>query len=196
MLDAVNQAPVAERYYEKIAYGIPVEQAVAELEAKPELWDVYNERTRSPASPNYGCHDIWIRFRERSELTEPAKYGEPHFPVFYPAWHELPAVQAIIWGIVGFVKPVMLGGILITKVPPGKQIKPHDDRGAWNAEFMNFKVWIPLKTNARVVCRFPTGGLVMKAGSAFRVNNLVPHSVENYGGEDRITLIMTMRSER
>jgi hypothetical protein len=197
MLDDTEQSAGAKPiYYRRAATDIPVAAALAEIEANPDVWDRYTERTSWEASPNYGSHDIWLRFRARSEITEPKHFAEPHFPVFYPEWYKLPAVQAIVWGLVGMVKPVQLGTILITKVPPGQQIKTHDDRGGWCAEYFNYKLWIPLQTNPRVICRFPTGGVVMKTGSAWSVNNLVPHSVENYGDTDRITLIVCARVER
>lgn len=200
MLDNAPQEGDAKPIYYRRAYeGLPVDAVRAELAApeNADLWDQYVERTSFPESPNYGCHDIWLRSRDRAELVDDfRKILEPHYPVFYPAWHRLPAVRALVWGLVGLVKPVQLGTVLITKVPPGQQIKTHDDKGGWCAEYFNYKLWIPIETNERVICRFPTGGIVMKTGSAYSVNNLVPHSVENYGDEPRQTLIVCMRVER
>lgn len=183
--------------YQRLFTGIPVEAALREIESRPDLWDQYTERTRAPESPHRDSHDIWLRFRPRRELLEPMHYGEPHHAEFYPAWHALPAVQRIVWDLVGLLKPVHLGAILITKIPPGKRIHAHNDNnGAWNALYMNCKLWVPLKTNRRCVRRFEDGSVVMKAGSAWAVNNLQIHSVENYGDEEVITLIPTMRVER
>ena len=43
---------------------------VAELAAAPELWGQHPERTGAPGSPHRESEDIWLRFRDRSELVE------------------------------------------------------------------------------------------------------------------------------
>jgi hypothetical protein len=186
---------IADRKFEKIA-SLDVTAAARELRGNDDLWDQHQERTRERWSHSYGCSDIWVRTRAREELTGPDKFAEPHFPVFYEAWRRLPEIQKLVWQIVGLVKPVMVGAILITRVPGGKQIRTHDDKGCWNAEFMNFKTWTPLETHEDVVCRFPGHEVIMEPGDVVSVDNLIPHSVENYGKTDRRTLIVTMRVER
>lgn len=186
---------IGDKQFEKIA-SFDVSAAAAELRAHDDLWDQFNCRTDWLGSHSYGCHDIWLRFRDRAELTEPSKIAEPHYPVFWDAWHRLPEAQKLVWLAIEIIKPVMVGAILITRVPPGKQIAPHDDKGGWNPEFMNFKVWIPLETHADVICRFPGSEVVMEPGDVVSVDNLITHSVENYGASDRRTLIITTRVER
>ena len=89
----------------------------------------------------------------------------------------------------------MLGGILLTKIPPGCQVKPHHDRGRWHAEFYNRKIYIPLKTNDRCVNHCEDESVVMGGGQAWWFDNLVTHSVVNDGDDERITAIICLRTE-
>ena len=40
--------------------------------------------------------------------------------MFYPAWHALPHLRPIVFGLMARLEAVQLGGVLITRVPAGK----------------------------------------------------------------------------
>jgi hypothetical protein len=181
--------------FDLIDSGIETAALLAQVEAHPELWDAHPNRTYE-ASPHYGIPDIWLRWRKLSELTGPEKYNEPHFAEFYPAWHLLPGLHPIVFGLMAKVKAVYLGGILITKIPAGKQVKPHDDIGGWHAHFCNMKVYVPLQSNPDCVNYCADSSLAMQPGEAWYFDNLKTHSVVNSGATDRLTLICCFRVER
>ncbi len=173
-----------------------VPRVLDELDRHPELWDERPFRTRGgPQSPFDGTSDIWVRWREPVELTSPEAFCEPHFPVFYPAWHLLPSLRPMVFRLMATVEATHLGGILITRVPPGGEIKPHNDCGTWHAEFHRVKVYIPLKTNDRVQTWCEDETLVMKTGEFWQFDNLVMHGLRNMGDEERISAIVCMRVE-
>lgn len=180
------------RYFEKID-EFNVKEAVSQLDAHPELWNLRSQRTAHDTFA--GTSDIWVRYRDPDEIHTPADLGVPHFAVWYPAWDVLPALKSIVRTLLADVGAVHLGGILITKIPPGGQIKPHHDRGGWHAEFYFNKVYVPLRTNPFVINHCEDESVVMKTGEAWFFNNLVTHSVTNGGDTDRITLIVCMRTE-
>lgn len=180
------------RYFERIDH-FDVTEAVTQLDAHPELWNQRTDRTAHAVFA--GTSDMWLRYRKPEELKTPADYGVPHFAMFYPPWYLLPAVKPIVYKLMADVGAVHLGGILITKIPPGGQIKPHHDRGGWHAEFYERKVYVPLRTNPKVVNHCEDESVVMGLGEAWYFNNLVTHSVVNDGETDRITLIVCMRVE-
>lgn len=183
------------KYFRKVADGIDISAALAELEAHPELWNVHHQRLKDQNGPFAGTSDIWVRYRAIEELTEPKKFGEPHFAIFYPSWHLLPAIHPIVFDLMARERAVHLGGILITKIPPGGVIKPHHDRGGWHAEFYNSKIYVPLKTNGRCVNHCGDESVYMKCGEAWFFDNLVTHSVINRGDSERVTLIVCLRTE-
>ena len=180
--------------FARIASGIDVTQALAELDARPELWGQNRGRLDVPGSPHAASEDIWLRFRPREELTSPAAYGEPHFAAFWPAWYQMPALRPIVFGIMARVQAVYLGGILLTRIPAGASILPHVDRG-WHPEWNNIKCYVILRANARCVNRCGDESVVMAPGEAWLFRNDITHSVENHGDTERIALIVTMRVE-
>ena len=177
----------------KIAGGINVAPALAQLDAHPELWDQHTERRDADASPHSEMSDIWLRYRARAELTEPARYVEPFAQSFYPAWYVLTALHPIVGLLTTQLVPEELGGILVTRIPPGGVIRWHDDRGSWHAERMTTKVYVPLRANDRCVNYCGAERAVFKPGSAWTFNNLIGHAVENRGDTERITMIVCMR---
>jgi hypothetical protein len=180
------------KYFQKIA-RYNVEALDEQLAAQPELWDRDTERTSHPVFA--GTSDIWVRWRARDELTAPEHWGEPHWPVFWPAWHALPALAPIVYDLMHREHATHLGGILITRIPAGGRIKPHSDAGGWHAEKYNRKIYVPLRTNDRVVNYCGDERVVMARGQAWFFDNLVTHRVENDGPTERQTLIVCMQTE-
>lgn len=179
----------------KLAEGIDIAPLLAELDAQPELWNQHPERTGT-GSPHAGVDDLWLRYRAKDELTEPARYLEAFIPVFYPAWYALPSLRPIVMGLMGAIEAVQLGGVLMTRIPPGGEVKSHHDRGSWHAEFFNSKLYVVLRANDQCVNRSEGGeSAVMRPGEAWTFDNQVVHSVENHGDCERVTLIACYRKE-
>lgn len=183
------------RHFLKLFDGIDVLPALVQLQEWPELWDAYTPRTESEASPHHGVSDIWLRYRPRDELTEPGKFIEPHFPAWWPAWSKLPALRPIVFGLMSRCEATALGGVFITRIPPGGEVKPHDDAYSWHAQHYATKAYVVLAGNGRVINSCLDEEVVMQPGTAWTFNNLVTHGVRNEGDSDRITLIVAMRRE-
>lgn len=181
------------RRFLKLAQGVDIIPLLREIHAQPELWGQYTERK---TGPHVDMSDIWVRYRPYAELIEPGSYKEQHIPAFYPAWYALPSLRPIIFQLMARVAAVQLGGILITRIPPGCQIKPHNDLGSWHAEFFNCKAYLPLKSNEMCVNYCEDEAVVMRPGEVWEFNNLLEHSVKNSGDDDRITVIVSMRVEQ
>lgn len=184
------------RNFLRIATGVDVTPALLELHRQPELWDEFTERKTADRTPHAAMSDIWLRYRARADLeADRSSYLTPHTPVFYPAWSKLPALRPIVFGVMTRVQAVQLGGMLITRLPPGGEILPHDDLGSWHAEFFNTKAYVALSSPPG--CWNSCGGEVihMASGDVWTFDNLLPHAVGNPSDEDRITLIVSMRCE-
>lgn len=180
--------------FKTIDTDIAVAGVLSEVLAHPELWGAHPGRTRED-SPHFGIPDIWVRFRDLAELTSPKAFSEPHLPVFYPAWEALPSLRPIVFNLMRKVEATLLGGILITKIPPGGEVKPHHDRGGWHAEFYNTKIYVPLQSNADCVNTCEGETRAIAAGEAVVFDNLRVHGVVNGGQNNRITLIICTRTE-
>lgn len=178
-----------------IREGIDVAPLRAQIEAHPEIWNERTNRTGFEGSPFAGSSDAWLRYRAPEELTETKSFKEPHWSANYPAWAALPAAQEIVFDLMWWARATHLGGVLLTKIPPGGKILPHDDRGSWHASAMNLKIYVPVMANDRCVNHCGGESLVIRVGQAVEFNNLITHSVENNGETDRVTLICCFRAD-
>lgn len=179
-------------HFTRIAEGIDVAPALEQIDAQPGLWNLHENR-RTGASPHRESSDMWLRYRDQSELHGPADFAGPHVSVDYPAWHALPALHPIADAIAERLKPVRVGGFLMTRIPPGGQVYAHHDRGSWHAEYYTSKVWIPLRANEQCVNWVEDEAAIWRPGDAWMHDNLKTHAVENNGTTERICLILCFR---
>ena len=134
--------------------------------------------------------DIWVRYADA-----PVDHKKPHVSVMLPAWNVLTSLHGLTFDLMRDAKATQLGGILITRIPPGGVIAAHDDRGSWHAEFYNRKVYVVLQSNARCINECEGEEVVMRTGEVWTFDNLLSHSVTNGGAEARMTAIICMRVE-
>ena len=180
------------RHFYKLAEGIDVAAVNRQLVAHPELWDANPMRRIYPTSPHRDMRDIWVRARAPTG-RELRSYSEPHESVWWPAAERLTSLPPIIEDLAASVHASRIGAVLVTKIPAGKRIFPHNDRGFWHAEFHNLKIYLCLKGNDRCVVWCEHERVVMKAGEAWIFDNLVMHGLENHGDDDRISAIAALR---
>lgn len=180
------------RHFEYL-YKLNVDELDRQLDMLPELWNENAERLRHPAF--VGTGDIWLRYRDKSELKRPEDYNSPHWPVFYPSWSKLPALAPLVHDLMRLEEATHLGGILITKIPAGGLIDWHSDAGNWHAEHYPRKVYVVLKGNDGCVNWCEDESVAMARGEAWWFCNTVPHRVVNAGPTERRTLIVCMRQE-
>ena len=183
------------RNFHHLGSGIDVSPLNLDIYRQPQLWNQHPARTDGPGGPFTLTEDIWIRFRAPEELVSPASYAERFDLVWYPAWLALPHLRPIVFGLMARCEAVHLGGVLITRVPAGRQVKPHNDRGRWHPEYFQTKAYVPMDTNERCVSTCEDESVVMKVGEAWLFDNLLEHSTVNDGDTDRVTLIVSMRCE-
>ena len=110
-----------------IQSGLPVADIYWKLLQHPELWNANKMRTESPESPHHGLDDIWVRYGASDQ--DPTKPHDAH-------WHkpaEVLGVKDSCLNVMRIVGGSILGGVLITRIPPGASCKPHFDRG-WHAD--------------------------------------------------------------
>jgi hypothetical protein len=172
-----------------LAENAPVGPVLAAVQAHPELWNQQTARTEHPNSPHHEVDDIWVRYADPKTVREDGS----HESIWYPPADVLP-VRELVFPLMAAVGGEKLGGILITRVPAGKQVKPHTDLG-WHARHYD-KFAIQLQGNREQAFHFDDGALVTKAGDLYTFDNAYRHWVTNPSSEARITLIACIRTER
>ena len=198
--DETDESTVDEVLIEKkpnmVDTGITVDvsELNAALEENPQLWNQYTLRTESTESPHYGCDDIWVRFNDIAnlDLNNPLSMHDKHESV----WYESP-IANLVSDLVCLATKSMpnfeLGGILITRIPPGGKVLRHSDGGRWHAEYYKDKYLISLKADEQQAFCYDNERHVTQVGDTYKFNNLAEHWVENNSDKERISLIICTR---
>ena len=92
------------------------------------------------------------------------------------------------------VKGERLGGVLITKIPPGVTCMPHVD-GGWHAAYYD-KYAVQLQSAPRQHFHFQDESLCAAPGDIYWFDNSVEHWVTNESSVDRMTMIVCIRHNR
>jgi len=174
----------------KIASGLDVMPLVLAIQRNPHLWNRNTQRTEHPSSPHHGLSDIWVRYSD-GDLDPKV----PHDSVWYPAYRDLPQVRELVFNLMRYVEGERLGGVLISKIPPGATCKPHVDIGGWHAEYYD-KYAIQLQGNAKQAFHFEGESFSAMPGDVYWFDNHQKHWVTNDSDEDRMTMIVCIRSAR
>lgn len=172
----------------RIASGLPVAPILWALQSHPELWNEHTTRTAAEDSPHHGCDDIWARFGEPGRAED----GQPHDARWYPSADVL-GIKPMCLDLMRAMDGVELGGVLITRVPPGGRVKPHIDPG-WHARrYEKFAVQITSAPGQRFC--FDAAALETQPGDLFWFDNSRMHWVDNPTPYERVTMIVCIRKE-
>lgn len=172
-----------------VSSGLNVSAIYWELQRQPELWNEHTTRTADPDSPHYGLDDIWARFGDPERATD----GAAHDSFWYPSADYL-GIKPLCLDLMRAVEGVELGGVLITRIPPGRSCKPHTDPG-WHARrYDKFAVQIASAPGQRFC--FDGESLETRPGDVFWFDNQYTHWVENPTPYERVTLIACIRKEK
>lgn len=181
----------------KIAEGVDVMPLLLSIQRQPDLWNRHTVRKTAPNTPHSQMSDIWIRYNDVSKYEETGNYSsfnDEHDPIWYPAYYKLPELRPIIFGLMARVEGERLGGVLITKIPKGCSIEPHSDKG-WHVEYYD-KFYVSLKNNPGSVFYCEDEHISPNAGEVYWFDNRKEHWVKNNSDDDRITLIVCIKTHR
>jgi len=141
---------------------------------------------------------------------------DEHDSIWYPIINKLPEIKRIAFEIMHHVNGERLGGILISKLAPGINIPNHRDWG-WHAEYYN-KYFVPIKNangatfdfNSSIdnapdfapkgwqhgnCAEFETTIINPKPGEIYEFCNQLTHGVTNNSLEDRIAMIICIKTD-
>lgn len=173
----------------KIADGVNVQPVMVELFRNSDLWDENTLRTKHPGTAHSQVSDIlvWFNDLKAKDIVNDKEV------IPFRAWSVLPSLRPIIFGLMNHVQAHRLGRVIITKLPPGKEITPHVDGGAPATYFQRYQ----LALQSQPGCLFTIDGEIkeFKTGEIWQIDNQKTHSVQNHSADDRIACIIDLRSE-
>ncbi len=173
-----------------LPFALSVSALREDLNTHPEVWDQYRWRTEHPQSPHREVSDIWCRYNALENMGP--HFNDEHESVWYPVIDKLPAVKSLCNSVMALQDNHNLAGVLITKIPARAQVYPHVDFG-WHAQSTE-KIGVLVQGNTDQTFCFENAALRCRAGDCFTFNNSFKHWVKNDSAEDRITLIVCLRS--
>jgi hypothetical protein len=171
----------------RLAKGVNVAPLLVAISRQPELWDQNTLRTKHPQTAHSAVSDIWLMFNEVGKDVANDLIVRP-----YPAFEKLPQAREIIFDLMRLVQGVTLGRVIITKLPPGKKIAPHVDGGAPATYFTRYQVALQSLPGALFTIADET--VQFESGDVWMINNKKEHSVINNSRDDRIVMIVDIRS--
>lgn len=170
-----------------ITQGLNVAPIYWALQRHSSLWNQHTSRTESKDSPHHELDDIWARFGAPG-----VDASQPHDSVWYPCADVL-GIKPMCLDIMRGINGVELGGVLITRIPAGKECKPHIDPG-WHARrYEKYAVQIT-SAPGQEFC-FEDQKLETKPGDLFWFDNQYTHWVTNPTEYERVTMVICIRME-
>ena len=157
------------------------------LREHPEFWNQHTARTEHQSSPHHDLDDIWVRYAPDFE-----KGQKEHESQWYPCADVLP-VRPYVDLICQYMGATQLGGVLITRIPPGKMCKPHVDPG-WHAERYEKIAFQVTSAPGQKFC-FEGEELESRPGQLYWFDNSYKHWVTNDTPYERVTMIVSLRRE-
>lgn len=179
--------------FKKLCSGLNVSKAADQLKENPQFWDLYPFRRDFTGSPHEQMTDIWLRFGDLEKHGCSAFKGE-HDSVWYPCAEYLTEFKRLAFEVMALVEGERLGGILITKLPPGGKIHPHTDSG-WHAEYYD-KFYVAINAPKESAFGFESGDIIADNGDCWFFRNDVTHWVTNNSNEDRISMIVCIKTDK
>ena len=177
------------RYFQQLAAGINVTPLMNALQRQPELWNQHPIRTQHPGTAHSEVSDILVWFNDLGQIAEGIVDDKEVQP--FPAWEKLPQLRLLIFDLMRTVEGARLGRVVITKLPPGKQITPHVDQGAPATYYERYQ--IALQSLPGALFHIGDETVNFRSGDVWWINNSVEHSVVNNSADDRIVVIVDIR---
>jgi len=186
-----------------LAHGVqvmPLLAAIYRLEKSNQIWKEDTYLRDYPQGPFGNTDSIILRFPPRSvheteaALKEHVANFDQHENVDQPVFKLLPEARPIIFGVMAAVQGERLGRCIINRLNPGGVIYPHADTPA-HAEYWD-RHHVVLRANAESNFRCGSEIVNMREGEIWWFNNKLEHEVINNGNDERIHLVIDIRTAK
>lgn len=186
------------RFFQQIAANVDVLPLLHQIQRQPELWNLETVRTNHPNTAHSQVDDILLRFNDLKAAEnsgDTMKYVlDQHESINYPGFWKLSLARPLVFNLMRFVEGERLGRVIVTRLAPGKSILPHVDGGDHAAYYDRYH--ITLQNQPGSMFRAGNETVYMAPGDIWWFNNGAEHGVINNSKDDRITLIVDIRTPR
>lgn len=171
------------KHFRRIMGGIDPTAALKELEARPDLWDLFTGCQEFDGTAHRDTQSIILRapVNGLERVMDDVEYQD------LPLLYELPCLFDLLCRAANAVQAREVGRLMVVKLRRGGHVTPHRDEGGYARYFARFHL-VLLTSSA---CWFHAGSerVNMARGELWWFNHQVEHEVRN-GGPERIHVIM------
>jgi hypothetical protein len=184
----------------RLSAGVDVLPLLLAIKRRPDLWKEDTYLRDYPQGPFAQIESIMLRFPVKSvheteeELKKHLSTYDQHENVDYPTYKLLPEARPLVMNLMAYVGGERLGRVMINKIAPGGVIYPHADTPL-HAEYYS-RFHIVLQSQPGVVFRAGDEQVYMAAGEVWWFDNKQEHEVINNSADDRIHMIVDIRTSR
>ncbi len=188
------------RNFMLVATGVDVRPLMLAINNSPELWNENKWRTTYAGTPHADVDDIWIRYSGQDATENPndvSKVVNDTRPIWYPAFRELPQCRPLVFDLMRLVEGFELCRVLISRIKPGGRILPHSDAtGAYTDQDDGRRFHIVLQGLPGSIFRAGNEQVQMLTGQVWTFDHLQEHEVINNSADDRIHLLVDIRTAK
>lgn len=189
------------RNFERIGDGVDVGPLMHAITRAPGLWNENTFRTQYVGTPHLDVDDIWLRFSAPQKVQDPGEtigVVNDTGAVWYPAARQLASdVEPIVRALTFRVKGWSLERLLITRVRAGGRILRHADAAGNYVELgdiSRYHVVLQGLPGSMFLCGDEQ--VNMRTGEIWWFNALLEHEVINNSADDRVHLLVDLRTWR
>lgn len=179
---------------------LPLLLAIHRLEKSHGVWKEDTYLRDYPQGPFEDVESIILRFPPRSvheteeALRQHLANFDQHENVDQPVFKLLPEARPLVFGLMSIVQGERLGRVIINKLRPGGRIFPHEDTPV-HAKYWD-RFHIVLQSAAGNMFRCADEQAQMKTGEVWWFNNALEHEVVNNSADDRIHMVVDIRTSK
>jgi hypothetical protein len=184
----------------RLAEHVDVTPLLLAIRRRPRLWKEDTYLRDYPQGPFKQIESIMLRFPVKSvheteaELQNHLSTYDQHENVDYPAYAQLTEARPLVMAMMTRVAGERLGRVMINKIAPGGVIFPHVDTKSHTDYYSRFH--LVLQSQPGVVFRAGDESVYMATGEAWWFDNSQEHEVINNSADDRIHMIVDIRTAK
>lgn len=191
------------KHFQQIGNGIaimPLLLALHRYDKSHDIWKADTYLRDYPQGPFGDVESVILRFPPRSvhETEEALRQHEAQFDqhenVDQPVFAMLPEAREVIFNLMAAVQGERLGRCMVNKLRPGGRIFAHADTPAHAEYWDRFHIVLASAPGSNFRCADET--VNMGTGECWWFNNLLEHEVVNNSADDRIHLIVDIRTRK
>lgn len=179
---------------------MPLLLALHRYDKSDAIWKEDTYLRDYPQGPFGDTESVILRFPDRSvhateeALKEHLANFDQHENLDQPVFKALSEARSLIFSLMARIQGERLGRVMINKIRPGGIIYPHADTPI-HANYWD-RFHIVLQSMPGNVFRCGTESVGMKVGECWWFNNTLEHEVKNNSADDRIHMIIDIRTSK